>query len=65
MSDKFIAKIHYITLEAIYDTLTRSYEELLDLSGKRKPIRKNVRILMVEVYKCFNGIGPPFSWDYF
>ena len=49
MSDKFIAKIHYITLKAIYDTLTRSYEELLDLSGKRKPIRKNVRILKVHL----------------
>ena len=40
MSDNLIVKTHYRTLKAIYDTQTRSYEERLYLSGKRKSIRK-------------------------
>ena len=40
MSDNLIVKTHYRTLRAMYDTKTRSYEELLDLSGKKKSIHK-------------------------
>ena len=36
MSYNFIVKIHSRTLRAIYDTQTQSYEEPLDLSGKKK-----------------------------
>ena len=36
MSENLIVKNHYRTLRAICDTQTRSYEELLDLSGKKK-----------------------------
>ena len=65
MSDTLIVKTHYRTLRAIYDTQTRSYEELLHLSGKKKIHTQNLQILMVEVYKCLNNISPPFTWDYF
>ena len=51
MSDNLIAKTHYRTLRAIYDTQTRSYEELLHLSGKKKIHTQNLQILMVEVYE--------------
>ena len=65
MSDNLIVKTHYRTLRAIYDTQTRSYEELLHLSGKKKIHTQNLQILMIEIYKCFNNISPPFTWDYF
>ena len=65
MSDNLIVKTHYRTLRAIYDTQTRSYEELLHLSGKKKIHTQNLQILMVEVYKCLNNISLPFTWDYF
>ena len=65
MSDNLIVKTHYRTLRAIYHTQTRSYEELLHLSGKKKIHTQNLQILMVEVYKYFNNISPPFTWDYF
>ena len=65
MSDNLILKTHYRTLRAIYDTQTRSYEELLHLSGKKKIHTQNLQILMVEIYKCLNNISPPFTWDYF
>ena len=65
MNDNLIVKNHYRTLRAIYDTQTRSYEELLHLSGKKKIHTQNLQILMVEVYKCLNNISPPFTWDYF
>ena len=65
ISDNFIVKTHYRTLRAIHDTQTRSYEELLHLSGKKKIHTQNLQILMVEVYKCLNNISPSFTWDYF
>ena len=62
MSDNLIVKTHYRILRAVYDTQTRSYEELLDLSGKKKI---HTQILMVEVYKCLNNVSQPFPWNYF
>ena len=63
--DNLIVKTHYRTLRAIYDTQTRSYEELQHLSGKKKIHTENLQILMVEVYKRLNNVSPPFTWDYF
>ena len=65
MSDSVIVKTYYITLRVIYDTETRSYEELLDLSGKKKIHTQNLQILIVEVFKCLINISPLFTWDYF
>ena len=65
MSDNLIVKPHYRTLWVIYDTQTRSYEELLHLSGKKKIHTQNLQILMIEIYKCLNNISLPFTWDYF
>ena len=65
MSDNLIVKTHYRTLRGIYDIQTRSSEELLHLSGKKKIHTQNLQILMVEVCKCLNNISPPFTWDYF
>ena len=64
-SDNLILKTHYRTLKVIYNTQTRSYEELLDLSRKNKIHTQNLQILMVEVYKCLNNVSPPFIWDHF
>ena len=36
MSGNLIVKTHSRTLRAIYDTQTRSYEEVVNLSGKKK-----------------------------
>ena len=62
--DDLIVKTHYRTLRAIYDTQTRSYEELLDLTGKKKIHTQNLQILMVKEYECLNNINPHFTWDY-
>ena len=42
VSDNLIVKTHYRILRAIYDTQTRSYEELLHLSGKKKIHTQNL-----------------------
>ena len=63
ISDNLVVKTHYRTLRAIYNTQTRSHEELLHLSGKKKIHTQNLQILMVEVYKCLNNMSTP--WDYF
>ena len=65
MSDNLILKTHYRTLRAIYDTQTRSCEELLHLSGKKEIHTQNLQIQVVEVYKCFSNINLPFMWDCF
>ena len=65
MRDNVTVKTHYRTLRAIYDTQTRSYEELLHLRRKKKIHTQNLQILMVEVSKCLNNISLPFTWDYF
>ena len=65
MSGNLNVKTHYRTLRAIYDTQTRSYEELLHLSRKKKSNTQDLQILMVEVYKCLSNTSPPFTWDYF
>ena len=65
MSDNLIMKTHYRTLRTIYHTQTRSYEELLHLSGKKITHTQNLQILIAEVYKCLNNISLPFTWDYF
>ena len=62
MSEILIVKTHYRTLRAIYDIQTRSYEELLRLSGKKKIHTQNLQILMFEVYKCLNNISSPFEF---
>ena len=48
MSDNLIVKTHYRTLRAIYHTPTRSYEELLDLSGKKKIHTQNSKLLWLK-----------------
>ena len=58
-----VKKTHYRTLRAIYDTQTRSYEELLHLSWKKKIHTQNLQIPIAEVYKCLKNISPPFTWD--
>ena len=65
MSDNVIVKTHYRTLRAIYDTQTRSYEELLDLSGEKRIHTQNLQILIVEGYKCLSNISPPFHMGLF
>ena len=49
MSDNVIMKTHCRTLRALYDTQIRSYEELLDLSGKKKIHTQNL-----QIYKPYN-----------
>ena len=65
MSDNLIVKTHYGTIRAIYDSQTRSYEELLHSSRKKKIHTQSLQILMVEIYKYLNSISPSFTWDYF
>ena len=65
MGDSLIVKSHHKTLKTIYHTQTRSYEELLHLSEKKKIHTQDLQILMIEVYKCLNDVSPPFTSDYF
>ena len=63
MSDNLIIKTHCRTLRAICDT--QSYEELLDLSGKKITHLQNLGFLISVIYKCFYNVSLPFIWDYF
>ena len=56
MSDNLIVETHDRTLRAIYDIKTRSYENLLDSSGK-KIHTQNLQILMVESSILWNYLA--------
>ena len=60
-----INKIHKRTLRTIYHDYTSSFSELLHKS-KGVPIQtKNLQLLMTEVYKFINGLGPSYMSDIF
>ena len=61
MSDNLIVKTHYRTLMAIHNTQTRSRTTTFTW---QKESTENLKILMVEVYKCLNNVSPPFTWNY-
>ena len=64
-SNNLIMKTNYWWLTAIYNTLTKTYRNLLCINGKIDIRTQKIQILMTEIYKCLNKISPTFTWDYY
>ena len=57
-----IVSTHRRALSAVQMVFSKPYEELL-IDSKTDPIHlKNLRLLMVEVYKSMQGLNPEFMW---
>ena len=59
-----ICKIHYRTLQVVYNTFTDSNDALLSVNNISIH-QKHLRYLAVEVYKTVVEINPELMWTHF
>ena len=59
-----VQKIHFRTLQVVYNTYEKSYNELLILNRDISIHQKHLHFLATEVYKSIN-LNPQFMWNYF
>ena len=60
-----ICKIHYRTLQVVYDDYNSSYDELLQLNNSPSIHQRHLRFLAIEVFKSIMHLNPQFMWSYF
>ena len=60
-----IYKIHFRTLQTVYNNYDKPYHDLLKLSTDVSIHQKHLRFLAIEVYKSFMVINPEFMWEFF
>ena len=60
-----VQKIHFRTLQVVYNTYEKSYNELLILNRDISIHQKHLHFLATEVYKSVNNLNPQFMWNYF
>ena len=54
MSNNLIDKTHKRALRVVYNCYDKSLEELLQIDGSLKIHQRNLRTLMIEVFKSIN-----------
>ena len=64
-SCKKVDSIHKRALRTVYQDFTKSYEELLQISGYKRIHEVHIVSLLCEVYKTVNGLNPPFMQSLF
>ena len=57
-SDNSIDKTHKRALRVLYNSFDKSLEELLQIDGSVTIHQRNLRTLMIEVYKSINRLNP-------
>ena len=60
-----IIDTHFRSLRAKHNNFKASYDELLKLSKCRSVHSQNLQLMVKEVYKSLNHIGPEIGWDAF
>ena len=60
-----VQKIHFRTLQMVYNTYEKSYNELLILKRDISIHQKHLHFLATEIYKSVNNLNPQFMWNYF
>ena len=60
-----ICRIHYRTLQVVYNNFTDSYDAFLSMNNGISIHQKHLWYLAVEVYKTVVEINPEFMWTYF
>ena len=64
-NDGLINRIHKRTLRCVYRDYESSLEVLLEKDGSVKFHVRNLRTLMLEVFKTLHHLNPEFMWDMF
>ena len=60
-----VQKINFRTLQVVYNTYEKSYNELLILNRDISIHQKHLHFLAKEVYKSVDNLHPQFMWNYF
>ena len=60
-----ICKIHFRTLQVVYNNYDKSYHDLLNFSNDVFINQRHLRFLAIEVYKSLVNINPEFMWEFF
>ena len=58
-----VQKIHFRTLQVVYNIYEKSYNELLILNISIH--EKHLQFLITEVYESVNNLNRQFMWNYF
>ena len=59
-----ICKIHFRTLQIVYNNYDKSYHDLLNFSNDVSIHQRHLRFLAIEVYKSLTNINPEFMWEF-
>ena len=62
-SNNLIDKTHKRALHVVYSSYDKSLEELLQIDGSVTIHQRNLRTVMIEVYKSINKLNPELMWD--
>ena len=60
-----INRTHKRVLRALYGDYESTFEELLDREKSKTINKKNLQILMNEVYRTINNLNPEYMWEFF
>ena len=60
-----ICKIQFRTLQIVYNSYDKSYQDLLNFSNDVSIHQKHLLFLAIEVYKSLMNINPEFMWEFF
>ena len=60
-----IGKIHFWTLQVVYNNYDKLYHDLLKFSNDVSIHQRHLRFLAVEVYKSLMNINPELMWEFF
>ena len=60
-----IYKIHYRTLQVVYNEYNKSCKELLQINNNVSIHQRHLQYLTLEVFKSLAHLNPEFMWSYF
>ena len=60
-----ICKIHFRTLQIVYNNYDKSYHDLLNFSNNVSIHQRHLRFLAIEVYKSLINTNPEFMREFF
>ena len=62
---QYTNRTHKRALRALYGDYESTFEDLLDRDKSKTIHKKNLEILMTEVYRTINHLNPEYMWEFF
>lgn len=64
-NNELINKVHKRAMRAVYGKFQLSFQELLELGNSETIHVRNLKTLLIEVFKSLNRLNPEFMWHLF